>query len=123
MSTRSVNVIVSAKDQASAKLARIGRAAGGMGSMFRKAAIAATAYIGTRQIIRWSRESLAAYGEQEDAQIKLAQALKATGGAAGISFEELKKYAGQLQQTTKFGDEAVITTMSILDLQVFIAAR
>ena len=50
--------------------------------------------------------------EQEDAEIKLAGVLRATGEAAGFSLDELKKYASQLQDITTVGDETTIAGMS-----------
>jgi hypothetical protein len=41
---------------------------------------------------------------QDDANKKLAAVLRATGGAAGLTFEELDKMAGGLQKVTDFED-------------------
>ena len=51
---------------------------------------------------------------QEKAERKLQAVLKATGGAAEMSFNELKDYAGALQGVTTYGDEATIAAMSLL---------
>lgn len=51
---------------------------------------------------------------QRDAEAKLGAVLKATGYAAGYSFEELKKMASGLQAVTTYGDELVLSGMSIL---------
>lgn len=48
--------------------------------------------------------------EASEAQTSLAQlnaALKSTGGAAGLSSQELQNYAGQLQDITAYDDEAI----------------
>src|SRR5574344_3006892 len=42
---------------------------------------------------------------QAKAEAKVQQAIKTTGGAAKLSFEQLKQYASQLQGKTIFGDE------------------
>ena len=52
--------------------------------------------------------------EQEAAETRLAATLRATGGAAGFSANELIAYAGELQQLTTYGDEATIAAMSML---------
>ena len=51
---------------------------------------------------------------QEQAERKLAAVLKATGGAAGFSAKELKKYASELQGVTNYGDEATLNAMAML---------
>ena len=42
------------------------------------------------------------------AEAKVQQAIKATGGAAKLNFEQLKKYASELQGKTVFGDEQIL---------------
>lgn len=51
---------------------------------------------------------------QETAEAKLDQTLKATGEAAGLTAEELKKMASELQEVTTVGDEATIGAQSLL---------
>ena len=51
---------------------------------------------------------------QEDAERKLAAVLKATGGAAGLSADQIKKFAAARQNLTNFGDEATIAVASVL---------
>jgi len=53
-------------------------------------------------------------GTQEQAYRKLEAVLKATGGAAGYSADELAKYAAALQKTTVYGDEATMGVMALL---------
>jgi hypothetical protein len=49
-----------------------------------------------------------------DAQARLAAALKATGGAAGFSAEELASWAGELQDATNIEDETIMESMALL---------
>ena len=51
---------------------------------------------------------------QRLAEAKLAAVLKATGGAAGLSAEEIKKFASARQALTNFGDEATIAVSGVL---------
>lgn len=51
---------------------------------------------------------------QEDAERKLAAVIKATGGAAGLSADEIKKFAAARQNLTNFGDEATIAVAAVL---------
>jgi len=51
---------------------------------------------------------------QESAEAKLDQTLKATGHAAGLTADELKVMASELQNVTKVGDEATIGAQALL---------
>ncbi len=51
---------------------------------------------------------------QDAAEAKLAAVIKATGGAAGLTAEQMNKYAGELQSVTTYGDEATISAMAVL---------
>ncbi len=51
---------------------------------------------------------------QRDAENKLNSVLEATGHAAGFTLPELKKMASGLQDVTTYGDETILSGMSIL---------
>lgn len=53
-------------------------------------------------------------GEQEDAEIKLAGVIRATGGAAGFTLGQLRTMAGELQGVTRTGDETTLSAMAVL---------
>lgn len=52
--------------------------------------------------------------EQIRVENQLAAVLKSTGGAAGLSAEEIKNHASALQKMTNFGDEAIIGGQNLL---------
>ena len=54
-----------------------------------------------------------AAGIQEKAEFLLASALKNTKNATGVSIDELKKYASNLQAVTTVGDETSLKTMQL----------
>ena len=60
------------------------------------------------------KEAVGLANVQEEAEIKLAGVLRATGEAAGLSLQALKDYASHLQSITTVGDEVTIAGMSIL---------
>lgn len=62
----------------------------------------------------FAQEAIGLAKIQADAEKKLEAVLKATGGAAGLSAKELKKYASQLQDVTLYGDEATIAAMGMM---------
>lgn len=54
------------------------------------------------------------YAVQEQAEARLEQVIRSTGGAAGVTAEEMKAMASELQNVTTFGDEATIGAQSLL---------
>lgn len=54
-----------------------------------------------------------AFAKQQDADIKLATALKATGQYSEATFSKLKAYAGHLQKITTVGDETSEAAMQV----------
>ena len=57
---------------------------------------------------------IGAYRVQEQAENKLATALKSTGNAAGLTKQQLLDMASSLQQVSTFGDEAIIEAQALL---------
>jgi hypothetical protein len=55
-----------------------------------------------------------AYARQEQAILQLEQRIKSTGGAAGLTGDQLTSMAAGLQKVTTFGDEAIIEMQSLL---------
>jgi len=114
MAKHSVQVMISARDQASKVFGGVGKNAMSMGAMIKRAAVMAGAYLSARQLLRFAKGSAQAHYEQAQATAKLAQALKATGNAAGFSLKQLQDYANELQGVTTIGNETIETGMSIL---------
>ncbi len=59
-------------------------------------------------------EAISLSNIQEDAEVRLAAVIQATGGAAGYTVGELKNYASELQLLTGVGDEVTLSAQSIL---------
>jgi len=53
-------------------------------------------------------------GRQVEAENRVAQAIIATGGAAGLTGNQIEEYARQLQSVTTFGDEAILGSSALL---------
>lgn len=62
----------------------------------------------------FGKESLALFAVQEKAEAQLANVIKSTGSAAGVTAKEMREYASELQNMTTFGDEAIIGAQSLL---------
>jgi len=58
--------------------------------------------------------SFQAYAMQESAVAKLGAVIKATGGAAGFTIDQMKDMADEMQRTTIFGDELVLSAQAVL---------
>jgi len=109
-----VNILINARDNASKAFAAAGSAAGrfGSGLLSLKGLIAGA--MGGFAIKASLQHALEAWGVQEQALAKLSSTLRATGGAAGFSAEQLQKYAADMQNVTTFGDEAIINGQALL---------
>lgn len=65
-------------------------------------------------VVSFAKECLGLNKVQAEAEKKLAAVIKATGGAAGLTADEMKNYASQLQNVTTYGDEVTIDAMAIM---------
>lgn len=68
----------------------------------------------TAGLVLATRSLVNAFLEQERADIKLANAMRLSGAYTAENFEQMKRYATQLQMTTKYGDEAIEGVMDLL---------
>ena len=78
-----------------------------LGNLAKKAATAAGAYFGARMLLDGIKQSILAFGQQEEAEKKLRF-------AAGDMTDALIRQAEALQQNTRFGDEQIIAQQSYL---------
>lgn len=120
MDNRSVEIIINAKDQASATLGRIQgqlKTFGSNASQFLGSAVrtaSAVAIAGLAGVTVAAVTSVKAFMESENAVAQMNAVLKSTKGIAGLSAEALQEHASQLQKVTKFGDEAIMSGQNML---------
>ena len=62
----------------------------------------------TAPLIALGAVSLSLADTQAKAEAKVQQAIKSTGGAAKLNFDQLKRFASELQGKTIFGDEKIL---------------
>jgi hypothetical protein len=62
----------------------------------------------------WGRKMLDLYKEQEKAEARITAVVKATGGAAGFTAQQMKDMASAMQNVTTIGDEVILGAQSIL---------
>ena len=98
---------VTKANQSLRRLERSSRMAG-------KALKAAFAVVGFATFTRGFSAIVIATNEQQRAVAELERVIKSTGNAAGLSAPHLIAYAGALQQSTTYGDEAIIGAQSLL---------
>ena len=89
-------------------------ATGGIGKLAGSLIALAAAKAAVSKLLSIGAELTNFANVQEQAEAKLAAVIKATGGAAGFSADEIKKYAGELQGATTFGDELTISAAAVL---------
>ena len=67
-----------------------------------------------QKVLSFASDSISAAKDSKAANAQLAQVLKSTGGAAGLTADELKKMASQMEKVSMFEDEAIINAQSLL---------
>lgn len=109
MADQKVTVVLSAKDQASKVIGNLG---GVLGKALVAGAAAATAAMAalTFELVKATQ----AANVQEEAEVKLAVALRSIGKASRETLDGLKAHASALQNVTKFGDETIIGVQALL---------
>ena len=65
-------------------------------------------------VISIMRQSIGLAERQIQAEMRIAAVVRATGGAAGYTAEQLKKMASEMQKRTTFGDEEILESMALL---------
>lgn len=92
----------------------LGKTLSNIGKLVKGAAVTGAFIAFGKAIVDTTKKAIDAFRVQEDAEAKLNQTLEATGFAAGLTSDELKKLASGLQDVTRFGDEAIIGAESLL---------
>lgn len=65
-------------------------------------------------VLSFAKSSIEAWDKQAQALSNLNSVLKSTGGAVGLSSQQLQIYASELQNVTTIGDETTIQAMALL---------
>lgn len=94
---------------ASARLEEFGKKATMIGGVMSKAL--------TAPLVAFAGASVRAFGIQEDAERKLAAAIRATGGEVDANMTRFKAFASQLQSVTRIGDETTLRILQIATAQ------
>ena len=109
MADKKVTVVLSAKDKASKVFGKIGATL--KTSVVAGAAAAAAALAALTIVLVKATQ---AANVQEEAEVKLAVALRSVGKGTREALDGLKAHASQLQKVTRFGDEATLGVQALL---------
>ena len=96
-------------DKAHSRAEKFGTAVGKIGAKM----VLAWAAVGVA-VTRMFKASVENYQQQEAANRKLQNALRNTGSAIGTNYDELKRYASELQRVNGFADDATMNAMATL---------
>lgn len=116
MATNKLEILITAKDEASKEIKGVSTLLGGLGKLagigLAAAAAAGTAaLVGLGAGLKFSMEEAI---EAEEVMAQLEAVLKSTGGVAGITAEMADNLATSLSQVTRFDDEAILSGESLL---------
>jgi len=109
MADAKIRAVITADDRASRVLRGVGGGIRKLGKLAGLAAIGGFAALGAGAVL-----ATKAFVEQEKQETQLNAVLKSTKNAAGLTATEIKKMATSLQQSTTFGDEAVLSGQNLL---------
>lgn len=115
MADEKISILVSLKDEASKGLKNIIDEAG----KFENAAAASKKFAAGLAAIGAAATAAAAFSvnaarEQIKVENQLDAVIKSTGGAAGLTAEQIKSMAAELQTMSNFGDEAILAGQNLL---------
>lgn len=104
MATRSVDILVRAKNEASGPLKQVQQSVMSVKSVIAAAGLG----VGIHQLFGFGADSLRAFAEAEEATAKMEAVLKATGHAAGLAASDLRKFAEARGAATATDDDDLI---------------
>lgn len=112
MQNSHLEIVITAKDEASAKMQGFANKVKSMQPAFRAMAVAGgAAFAG---IAAFAVGAIKATAEAEQVQAQLGAVLKSTGGIAGVTAKAAIDLSKALQKTTTFSDEAILSTQNLL---------
>ena len=111
-----LDLTITATDKASGPLRKIRGEASGLGGTLAKLGKVATlgAAAGLGVLTLGVLSCVKAAMEQQKVDKQLATVLKSTGGVAGVTADQVKRLAGELQKTTPYADEVIQSGQNLL---------
>lgn len=109
MATQAVDILIKARDQASATFGGVGRAANAMSGILKNAAMAVGGYLSARAILSFAQSSIQAFSEEQQAVNQLGAALDLLGKKTELS--GLLTFAAEIQRVSTVSDDAAMNLM------------
>lgn len=116
MANLDLQVLITAKDEASAVLHKFGAAASDVGGTIKDKLKANTVQLGAAfaGVTGVMYGAIKAFDESQASVNQLEAVLKSTGGAAGVTKDEVLELSAALQQQSTFSDESVTGAQNLL---------
>jgi hypothetical protein len=86
----------------------------GLSSTFKAVGGAIAAAFAVKKVFDFGKKFIELADKQIQAETRLANVLKSTKNAVGLTADEIKGYASELQGVTTFGDEAILGAQNLL---------
>lgn len=121
LSDAELALLISARNEASAKLKEVNKDAGGLGKTLGDVGKIAAGFLaanvigaGVQKLTGFIGDSVAATKESIAVDAQLAAVLKSTAGVAGVTADEIKNMGSQMEKLSLFEDEAIVSSSSLL---------
>lgn len=121
MATAELAILIKARDEATAVLRSVERESRGLGRALTDVGKVAAGFLvaggvvaGGRAIVGQLGSIISEANEAARVEAQLNAVLRSTGGVAGVTAEQVKRLASELQRQTTFGDEAIISGQNLL---------
>jgi hypothetical protein len=111
-----VEVVITGKDELSGALSGVSGSIRGLGTIALGVAAGGLAVLGAgvAGLGMFLKDSVSEAMDAQNVLAQLNQVIESTGGAAGVTSEEIQNMAGELQKVTRFSDEAIIGGQNLL---------
>jgi hypothetical protein len=110
---QAANIVIKARDEASAKFRAVGGSANQLGRMLGGIAAVAAGYLSARAIVNFGVSSVKAFSEAQAATQRLKDSLAMVGPEAVGGLKGLEDFAAQMQRLTTEEDDALKGVMSL----------
>lgn len=120
-SATEILLLIKARDEASKEFDKLTKSTGGLGKTLGQVGTIASGFLaagavqaGVAKVTSFINDSIGAARESIQVNAQLNAVLESTGGAAGVTAEQIQKWAGALEKQTLFEDEAIIKGQNLL---------
>ena len=113
MAKRQLDVVIAAQNQTPRAFASVGQGLSGLSQQLTSMRNLALGGLGIYALVNLVRESITAFGKQEQAVRNLSDALNLLGAGGQAAVDDMKKFAAGIQKQTIIDDEVVLGIMAL----------